>query len=120
MAINSVGVVKTHAAHKSVSATNTKSFADVVQSKMNKVQPSGLELIDNAKFALKNTAREVAREHRVALQTIEKSFAENKLSPEHLLRLQYSTGMIFIRQQMFCKTAELAANTFNQMIKMQI
>ena len=49
------------------------------------------------------------------------SFMDNTAySPEKLLKVQYKTGVFFLREQMFCKTAELSANTLKNFTQMQI
>ena len=69
---------------------------------------------------LKTMVNDVVKNHEVAAQTVKTFMARTDYSPERLLAIQYRSGMLFLREQMYCKTAELSANTFKNFTQMQI
>ena len=58
--------------------------------------------------------------HEQATQAVRTSMLRTDYTPEKLLNLQYKTGILFLREQMFSKTAELSARTLKNFIQMQV
>jgi hypothetical protein len=70
--------------------------------------------------SLKKLIKDVVKNHQIATRSIKSFMTRTNYSPEKLLKMQYQTGVLFLREQMFCKTAELSANTFKNFTQMQI
>jgi hypothetical protein len=58
--------------------------------------------------------------HQKAVKTVEKFLVNTNYSPHKLLKIQYKTGLLFLREQMFCKTVELSANTIKNFTQMPL
>ena len=58
--------------------------------------------------------------HELATKSVRTAMVRTNYTPEQLLGLQYKTGMFFMAEQMFCKTAELSVNTFKNFTQMQV
>jgi hypothetical protein len=58
--------------------------------------------------------------HQKAIKTVEKFLVNTDYSPHKLLKIQYKTGVLFLREQMFCKTVELSANTIKNFTQMPL
>lgn len=58
--------------------------------------------------------------HHKAVKTVEKFLNHDEYSPSKLLKVQYKTGILFLREQMFCKTVELSVNTIKNFIQMPL
>lgn len=69
---------------------------------------------------IKSVVNDMVNNHEMATKSIKTFMTRTNYSPENLLAIQYKTGMLFLREQMFCKTAELSANTFKNFTQMQI
>jgi hypothetical protein len=69
---------------------------------------------------LKSMVNDVVKNHETAAQTIKTFMTRTDYSPERLIAIQYRTGLLFLREQMHCKTAELSANTFKNFTQMQL
>lgn len=69
---------------------------------------------------LKTIISEIVKNHEAANQSIKTFMTRTDYSPEKLLTVQYQTGVLFLREQMFCKTVELSANTFKNFTQMQV
>ncbi len=94
----------------------TKSFKEVLDNKIQK-KP---DLLDAARVMLKESINQISNEHKIAMHKISNSMGKKNLTAEELLRFQFDTGTWLVRQQAVTKTAELSANTFNQLVRMQI
>jgi hypothetical protein len=92
-----------------------ESFKDVLQKKREMAQVNKLPEI-----SLKHAVSDMIKNHEVATESIKTFMTRTDYSPEKLLKIQYKTGIFFLREQMFCKTAELSANTFKNFTQMQI
>jgi hypothetical protein len=58
--------------------------------------------------------------HEMAIKSVRTFMTRTDYSPEKLLAIQYKTGILFLREQMFSKTAELSANTVKNFTQMQV
>lgn len=92
------------------------SFKDILQKKrdLNAVETQETNL------SLKSTFKDIVNNHEQAAKAIKSFMSNTDYSPEKLLKVQYKTGVFFLREQMFCKTAELSANTLKNFTQMQI
>jgi hypothetical protein len=63
---------------------------------------------------------DMAINHEAATKSIKSSMVRTNYTPEKLLNFQYETGILLLREQMFCKTAELSANTLKNFTQMQV
>ena len=69
---------------------------------------------------LKKVLNNMVNNHEAALASIKEAMSNNDQSPEKLLNIQFKTGAFFLREQMFCKTAELFTNTLKNFTQMQV
>lgn len=68
----------------------------------------------------KKVLNNMVNNHEAALASIKEAMSNNDQSPEKLLNIQFKTGAFFLREQMFCKTAELFTNTLKNFTQMQV
>lgn len=97
-------------AAKTISHVNSPSLSNFksVMSHAKNSKPQSLSLVN----AIDN--------HHKAIKTVEKFLNHDEYSPSKLLKVQYKTGILFLREQMFCKTVELSANTIKNFIQMPL
>ncbi len=67
-----------------------------------------------------NVVKDLMDNHEQATRTIKSFMTRTDYSVDKLLAIQYKTGLLFLREQMFCKTVEHSANTFKNFTQMQI
>ncbi|HXW53714.1 MAG TPA: hypothetical protein VEL47_06385 [Myxococcota bacterium] len=67
-----------------------------------------------------NAVNEMIDNHEMATKSVKTFMTRTDYTPEKLLAIQYKTGLLFLREQMFSKTAELCANTFKNFTQMQV
>lgn len=74
-----------------------------------------------AKNGINQVITDAINNHENATNSI-KDFIKTRTnySPEKLLAIQYNTGIMLLREQMFTKTAELSANTLKNFSQMQV
>lgn len=70
--------------------------------------------------ALTTALTQAIKNHNNSAESFKKLMLKTDLSPNKLLKVQYKTSQLLLREQMFCKTAELSANTFKSVIQMPI
>lgn len=95
----------------------TSSFKDVLNEKRQAI-PENPPSASSA--SLTNVVKDLMDNHEQATRTIKTFMTRTDYSADKLLAIQYKTGLLFLREQMFCKTAELSANTFKNFTQMQI
>lgn len=96
-----------------------KSFKDILHSKMaeQKVSP---EHDPSASLSIRDGINHVIQEHELNKTTIKKALMASDHSPENMLKIQYKTGVFFLREQMLCKVVELSANSLKNFTQMNI
>lgn len=104
MVIGKVSAIGTQAV---LAEPKTKSFKDV----LNQKRPS---------FALDKTLIQINDRHSEAMRTINSFMADQSLSPQKMLGIQYKTSLLLLREQMFCKTVESCSNTLKNFTQMQV
>lgn len=107
------------------SVPSQKTFKEVYsQKKIEAPSPLPTLSIKNAQApgvtALKNVLNTMVNNHEAALSSIKEAMQVNHQSPEKLLKIQFKTGAYFLREQMFCKTAELFTNSLKNFTQMQV
>lgn len=70
--------------------------------------------------AFKNILNNMVINHETAVSSIKKAMQTTEHSPEKLLKIQFKTGALFLREQMFCRVAELFTNTLKNFTQMQV
>lgn len=92
------------------------------QKKIDHLSSASIEgIASNTKAAnLKKVLNDMMDNHTKAVSTVKDALATSEHSPDKLLQIQYKTGVFFLREQMFCKTAELCANTLKNFTQMQV
>lgn len=83
----------------------------------NPSEPKQLPESDGVKNA---TASNMVKTHEEAIKTVRTVMTRTDYSPERLLEVQYKTGVLFLREQMLVKTAELTANTVKNFTQTQV
>jgi|GEM_PF-2544892 len=97
------------------------SFKNVLEKKGKEMRVTAADLLEKKPTDLLNHAiNEMINNHEMATKSIKTSMARTNYSPEKLLAIQYKTGILFLREQMFSKTAELSANTLKNFTQMQV
>jgi hypothetical protein len=124
MVIDKFAAIKT-AGKLGTNSVDNNAFKAVMDQKRNAVdkisQGTSTPLIAKAvETNLKTMVNDVVKNHEAAAQTIKSFMARTDYSPERLLAIQYRTGVLFLREQMYCKTAELSATTFKNFTQMQV
>lgn len=69
---------------------------------------------------IEQTIAQVSRNHENSTRSLKSFMTEKNLSPTKLLAVQYETGILLLREQMFCKTAELCSNSLKNFTQMQV
>lgn len=116
-------IMSTHAAGKLDAGTHASvSFKSIMNQK--KVEQEAAVVAEANKvpadLGVNNAAKALVNSHESAIKTVKTVMTRTDYSPERLLKIQYETGVLFLREQMLCKTAELSANTFKNFTQMQI
>lgn len=96
-----------------------KSFKDILHSKMAQQKPSP-EQEQSASLSLKDGINHVIKEHELNKTIIKQALMASDHSPENMLKIQYKTGVFFLREQMLCKVVELSANSLKNFTQMNI
>lgn len=114
MSINPVMAMKNNSRFLDIKHTSSafKMMLDQKKAEKNMIKPPDLLLDHVMKGVIKN--------HEAANSSIKTFMTRTNYTPDRLLEIQYKTGMLFLREQMFCKTAELSANTFKNFTQMQV
>jgi hypothetical protein len=86
---------------------------------MNQTLPAPIAKIEQ-RLNLKTLTNGVINNHETATKAIKAFMTKSDYSPERLIAIQYRSGVLFLREQMYCKTAELSANTFKNFTQMQV
>lgn len=68
----------------------------------------------------KNVLDMMVKNHNSATKMVEESLKVNNFTPEHLIKVQFQTGLFFLKEQTFCKTAEQSANAIKNFTQMPI
>lgn len=75
---------------------------------------------ENLSQKLGKALDQITTENQQNAQTLKSFMSNSTHSPEKLLAIQYHTGVMLLREQMFSKTAELCSNTFKSFTQMQV
>jgi len=102
---------------------SSKTFSEVFAQK--KVQAAHSPKLPPAPIsptasAFKNILNNMVNNHEAAVASIKKAMVKTEHSPEKLLKIQFKTGALFLREQMFCRVAELFTNTLKNFTQMQV
>ena len=100
-------------------APSPEALPAVAPASLQKVQAISAPMGTTAS-ALKKVLNNMVNNHETALASIKEAMSNNDQSPEKLLTIQFKTGAFFLREQMFCKTAELFTNTLKNFTQMQV
>jgi hypothetical protein len=73
-----------------------------------------------ANLGFPKAINDMIHNHENAKEFLKTFLTRADYSPQALLQIQYKTGFLLLHEQMFCKTAELSANTLKTFIQMQI
>lgn len=121
MIIKNVAINHNPASPPKMSA-EASSFKALMQEKRAEKMPSDIVDVQTSKItpSLKDAVVSMINHHEVASKSIKTFMTRTDYTPEKLLGIQYKTGLLFLREQMFCKTAELSANTFKNFTQMQV
>lgn len=124
MTIDKIMATKTAGLSSSMNGLETKSFKAVMDQKRTVTELPNLTLtpanIPTEPVNLTSMVNDVVKNHELSTKTMQTFMARTDYNPERLLAIQYKTGVLFLREQMYCKTAELSANTFKNFTQMQI
>lgn len=97
-----------------------KQVLDQQRTTMKPAQNAEISLKEPKGLSIKKGFSYMINNHELATKSLKTFMTRTTYSPEQLLAVQYKTGVLLLREQMFCKTAELSANTFKNFTQMQI
>jgi hypothetical protein len=93
------------------------SFKEVLETKLGSTpKASGDEPLAPLNFSLP----EMIKNHDSVQKTLRSFMAKTDYTQEQLLKMQYKTGVYFLREQMLCRVAEISASTLKNFTQMQI
>ena len=123
MAIESV-IAANQAANKSaVLGQNGAKFKQILEKKLRAQEIPGdnsLKIKAEPVVGLKKIAHEIVSGHNSVMKLVKNAATRTNYKPQELLSIQYKTGFLFLRVQMYSKTAENSANAFKQFTQMQV
>jgi len=96
------------------------SFKDILLKKRQAIKTAPIPESETKTTTLTHVVKDMMDNHEQATKSIKSFMTRTDYSVEKLLAMQYKTGLLFLREQMFCKTAELSASTFKNFTQMQI
>lgn len=102
---------------------SNKTFSQVFAQKKLQTPPSlkvPIAPMGPTASAFKNILNNMVINHETAVSSIKKAMVTTEHSPEKLLKIQFKTGALFLREQMFCRVAELFTNTLKNFTQMQV
>lgn len=99
---------------------HANNFKAILEQKRSVLTPNHPQVPTDASLGFKNVVNSMIDNHEQATKTVKTFMTRTDYSPDKLLMVQYKTGMLLLREQMFCKTAELSANTFKSFTQMQL
>lgn len=94
-----------------------ESFKDVL---LKKREALAEDAIHGQSPTIENAVRDAIKNHEMVTKSVKNYLSHTNYSPQKLLEVQYKTSVYFLREQMFCKIAELSTNTFKNFTQMQI
>lgn len=108
------GTINKSQVHKTFSQVFTEKKAAI---KPNKVAMRPPELKASL---MKSAIDKMTINHEKAMLSVKKAIHSQEHSPEKLLKIQYKTGALFLREQMYCRVAELFTTTIKNFTQMQV
>lgn len=94
------------------SASNNK-FAELLKNKTkNQNSPK-------ANF-LAQGYQEFNKSHQSAIKSVELALKNDIMNPNKLVKIQYKTGMFFLREQILTKATEMSANSLKNFTQLQV
>lgn len=70
--------------------------------------------------SFKDVLSQIVENHQSATKIVEQSLNKDELSPQKLIKIQYKTGLFFLKEQTFCKTVEISAGSLKSFTQMQV
>ncbi len=101
---------------------NNNSFKSIMAKKRAVVEK--IDQVANMKppqnISIHSLTQEVVHNHQKAMQTIKTFMTRTDYTPDRIIAIQYQSGILFLREQMYSKAAEQSANTFKNFSQMQV